>query len=188
MEKLHSSFDEEYMPMKRMGENLVPIGCYYDPEERRKELIKRIIDSVIVGITLIHAEILKTFHIKTKDITYEITYYYPGKKHTVTFPHVLWIIEDYAKNIDFAEEFSLEIIINCTERLMSDNINLWGTVINSHCWMEDYYYKKNDENFPVYIYSLGHIFTNIDAPFDDDDYKKLISKVISDIMDDFNIP
>jgi hypothetical protein len=183
IEVIHTNYGTKYIQMKPMGENLVPVGCYYDPGERYHVLIQRIRDSIFVGIAVLQNAMSEFFDISVEDINYEISY--RRKKYVNLTMYDLFVcIRDYVDNND-AEDYDLQIIVNCIEEISTKNIHLWGTLIDSRCWVEDYYCKKDDENYPVWHYSLGNIFTNLDTPFSIPEYDKLRNKVIQDLVDDY---
>lgn len=186
IEVIHTDYGVRCMQMKPMGENLVPYGCYYDPGELYHTLIQRIRDSIFPGIALLQQSITEFFDIRIEDINYEIGF--RRKKHVnLTMDNLLVCIKEYVQNID-AEDYDLQITVNCTEEISAKNINLWGTMIDSRCWIEDYFCKKDDENYPVWHYSLGNIFANLDTPFIIQEYDQLRFRVIKDMVDDYRLP
>jgi len=173
-----------YSEMKMIGENNVPLGCYYDPADRYEAFKKRLADSIFVALELVEMELKRKFKIGTNDIIYEACVSGHWTKN-IKLKQVNELVDQYL--IKYGDEdFTLQLIVNCKNQVNSDDVQIWGTIIDINYWRDEWYDKLTDENYPVWQISIEGTTTTIDDPYTIEEFEIIRTSIINQAKKDFN--
>lgn len=173
-----------YSAMKMIGENNVPLGCFYDPADRYGAFEKRLNDSIFLALELVEIELQKKFTIGTNDIIYEACVSGQWTKN-IQLKKVSELVDQYLVKYG-DEDLTLQLIINCKKQINSDDVQIWGTVIDIGYYKDEWYDKMEDENYPVWLISIEGITTTIDDPYTTEELKQIKTSIVNQAKKDFN--
>lgn len=173
-----------YSQMKMIGENNVPIGCFYDPADRFEAFEERLNDSIFLALELAETELQKKFTIGTNDIIYEACVSGQWTKN-IQLKQISKLVDEYL--IKYGDEdFRLQLVLNLKKQINSDDVQIWGTVIDIGYWKDEWYDKMEDENYPVWLISIEGITTTIEDPFTTEELEQIKTSILNQTKKDFN--
>lgn len=170
--------------MKMIGENYVPIGCFYDPAERLGAFKERLDDSIFLALELTEIALLRKFKIRANDLTYEVCVSGQWTKN-IKLKQVRELVENYLiKHGD--ENFGMQLIVNYQRHIIPDNADILGTVVEINYWKDEWYNSIEDENYPVWLISVAGTTTTIEDAFTTEELEHIKASILDQVNSNFN--
>lgn len=150
------------VPFKRYGENIVPVGCFYDEGERYEALMELLLSSVFPLFYKLNERILTLFQCKQENISYDFALY-NDQPETLSLSRGMRLIIEKLQRYR-TDDFNLYLNINCTHDL-SDKRQEWGKQIWLAFGDEHWYDEELDVEYPVWFLYIENEKTLLETPF-----------------------
>lgn len=167
---------------KKTGENIVPLGCFYDPGEAVFALEKTLNDQLSIVFEKLNSKIRETYP--------EAEIHYEGSVYHVNFKGVKLseLIELTVSEIRRCpwEDFQLTLNIDLVKNLPND-VELWGTQVSihfaEHHWIDVY----ADDELPVCGLSVEGEILYLEHAISDRQITNIVDRIIASMENDYRL-
>lgn len=168
--------------IKRIGENILPLGCFYDPVEIHHALINTLENQL--------SEIFEKLDSAIRNTYIGINIHYEGRVYKTPFKGIeLWKVLDLSISElqqHSCKEFSLALSINKVRDKPND-VEFWGTLFDIESQEFKWYDEIEDENLPVWGLSIANEILYLEHSISEIQINTIVNCVIHDLEEDYKL-
>lgn len=171
---------EKLVAFKKMGENEVPLGCFYDEGDRYEALIKLLDVSIFPLVIRVEASILEEFHLNPSQLQCSI---FGWNKDLQADSIELGVFQIKEILRQFGENnFRFFVNFDCTMEV-DGSIQEWGTQLSILYGDEHWLDEDEADEYPVWFIYFNDEKTVLETPFTIEQEEAIITDVTTKMQD-----
>ncbi|MBN2834872.1 MAG: hypothetical protein JXR48_07885 [Candidatus Delongbacteria bacterium] len=178
----HTPNETIKFPSKRMGDRIVPLGCFYDPGDRYDALIIILNQQILPLLNQLDRAIMLKY--QNIEIYYESNVcgnFIKGFTFRELIDKAIYEITGYGDHI-----FDLVLNITITRDKYND-LDLWGT--QTHIYYDEvrWFDKEVEDEFPVWFLSIENETLILEKDLEQEQTKNIINSILDNIEMDYKL-